>query len=443
MMPELLGLESVRGKHLLVALSGGADSTALLALLCANSATYNLRITAAHLNHMIRGAEADADEMFCRTLCARLGINLIRHRINIPQEASERGIGLETCARDARYRFLRAAMTQCGADLIATAHHANDQVETILMHLFRGTGPEGITGMRVFSGDLYRPLLELQRDQLRDYLRKHGIPWREDSTNSVADNPRNKLRLNVIPEIESIYPGAHSAILRFARTMCIENDTLTELTDEYLRCYAESYPYGTRLSTDPMPSEAVLRRAIHRLCGLDISFEKIEEVVRMTGKQHGKTDFSNTVSIERTPSALWLINKHFPHPDPVPVVLNSSRTLTGIAEIVFCEGEFPICPENPMTESIDLSRIENACIRTRMPGDRIHPLGAPGSRLLSDCLTDRKIERPIRDQLPLIAVENRVLWCLGVGISEELKITPQTGRPGRLDIRLLHSEVQI
>ena len=157
-----ISFDDVRGEHLLIALSGGADSVALACLLAQFREEYALRLTAAHLNHGIRGADADADAALCRSLCERLGIPLIEGRADVPRIARERGQGLEAAAREARYGFLREVRLRCGADRIALAHHLDDQAETVLMHLLRGTGPEGVCGMARVSGELYRPLLEVR-----------------------------------------------------------------------------------------------------------------------------------------------------------------------------------------------------------------------------------------------------------------------------------------
>ena len=168
-LPQIC-FDDVRGEHLLIALSGGADSVALTCLLAQSREKYALRLTAAHLNHGIRGADADADAALCRKLCDRLGIGLIEGHADVPRIARETGQGLEAAAREARYRFLREARLRCGANRIVLAHHLDDQAETVLMHLLRGTGPEGVCGMARVSGELYRPLLEVRKAALVQYL---------------------------------------------------------------------------------------------------------------------------------------------------------------------------------------------------------------------------------------------------------------------------------
>lgn len=441
MSPEMIDFSPIRGKHILVALSGGADSTALLTLLCRKREEFQLKITAAHLNHMIRGCEADRDETFCRNLCKQLGIELICSVVDIPALSADSGIGIETCARSERYRFLRNAKNECHAELIALAHHSDDQIETVLMHLFRGTGPEGICGMSQFSSDLYRPLLICSKSEIIEWLRSSGMDWCEDSTNSVDDNPRNALRLNVLPEIRKSYPAFGNAIVKFTQSAQTENAFLSRLTDEYLDRSLLSYPVGFRLDISSKPDDAILRRAIRKICGRDLTFEKTEAILQLAKQGHGKTEYSGSKAIEAYPSCLWFMTKIPTVPVPVPVHSTGCTSLPDIARINLIPGVFPIQKDDPLTECVDLSALAGACLRTRKNGDRIRPLGSPGSRLLSDCMIDRKLERPLRDSVPLIANGNRVLWCLGIGISDELKITSQTQNPGRLDIQLMQSEV--
>ena len=158
--------------HVLVALSGGPDSVAL-ALLALESGA---RVSAAHVEHGIRGADSVRDMEFVEDFCARQGIALYTARIAVPELAQKTGVGLETAAREARYAFLRKVKEQIGADVIATAHHRDDQMETVLMHLFRGCGTRGLEGMRARSGDLVRPLLEYSKADLITYLREKGQP---------------------------------------------------------------------------------------------------------------------------------------------------------------------------------------------------------------------------------------------------------------------------
>ena len=429
---EQISFDDVRGRHLLVALSGGADSVALLRLLLRRSQADQLRITAAHYHHGIRGLDADADANFCRQLCAGWHVQLIEGFGDVPALARERHIGLDTAARDARYAFLHQAKKNCGADLIALAHHLDDQAETVLMHLLRGTGPEGICGMDRFNGALYRPLLAFKKYQLMQFLESEGISWREDATNAVSQTPRNHLRLNVLPEIEKSYPSAVEAVGRFARLARAENQYLEKLTNDFLKARLERGPWGRRLRLTGQEEEFLLRRAMRRLCTGDVGFQKIDALCALCRKDRGKLEICGKTRAERTGQWLYFLQTPAKNNDAVPLSIPGNTHLKEICRIAAELGNFPMEAQNPMRELADADCLSGAVLRTRRSGDRFHPLGAPGDRLLSDFFTDRKLDRPLRDDWPLLARGNRVLWVCGMGLSEDIRLTNQTRRCVRL-----------
>lgn len=428
-----ISFDDVRGEHLLIALSGGADSVALACLLARSREEYALRLTAAHLNHGIRGADADADAALCRRLCDRLGIPLIEGYADVPGIARQSGRGLEAAAREARYRFLREARLCCGADHIALAHHLDDQAETVLMHLLRGTGPEGVCGMARVSGELYRPLLEVRKSALVQYLEAAGISWREDATNAVADNPRNALRLNVLPEIEKSYPSAAEAITRYARIARIESDCIGRQTDSFMEAHAHRGPWGWRID-DANAEEAVLRRCIRRICGSDLPAQRLDAAISLRQLPRGRAELGGGWTAERTNGALYLLPASAQSPAEVPLKLFGDTVLPGVCRVRVEAGDFPIEADNPQVEVVDAEALRGAVLRTRRSGDRIRPMGASGSRLLSDRLIDRRIDRPLRDWIPLIAIDSRVLWIGGLGLAEEARITEFTRTRARITL---------
>lgn len=410
----------VRHKRLLVALSGGADSVALLHLLADARESMHLTLVAAHIDHCIRGEESRADAEFCREMCQALNIAFHLRRIDVPAAARASGEGLETAARRLRYEALRQCKCETQCDFIVLAHHLDDQAETVLMHLLRGCGSEGIGGMRETDGDLYRPLLNIPKSALTQFLAQRNIPWREDRTNAEAFTPRNALRLHALPVLEEIYPSAAAAIGRYAEAAQCDNRLLESLTDAFFSEHLERGPYGTRIVHPQTADEAVLRRCIRRNCGTDLSHEKLLELIALCQKKRGKLEISKTIAAERTPNALYFLPKKRVLPEPVP--LRNGASLEGLGRISICEGRAEPIRGEPLRQMMRKGAFENAVLRTRRDGDRIRPMGC-GDRLLSDYLTDKKIDRPLRDSLPLIAVGNRVLWVVGAGIAEEAKLT--------------------
>ncbi len=198
-----------------VALSGGADSVALLYVL---NRLLPSGVSACHVNHGIRGEEADRDEEFCRTLCEKLGVSFKAAHVDVPAECRKSGEGLEECARRLRYAELETAKAELGCRFIATAHHADDNIETVLMHIIRGCGLQGLTGIPFVRGNLLRPLLTVSRERIVRALESEGIEWVYDSTNSDLEMSRNLIRHTILPQIYKLNPSADTAFRRMCDT---------------------------------------------------------------------------------------------------------------------------------------------------------------------------------------------------------------------------------
>lgn len=409
-----VALDPVRGRHVLVALSGGADSVALLHLLCRARDEGILSLTAAHFEHGIRGADSLADAEFCRELCRELDVRFILGRAPIPEIARRTGEGLETCARRLRHGFLSETADITGADYIALAHHMDDQAETVLMHLLRGAGPEGITGMNPISGRLYRPLISVRKAELIDYLNSIGAKWREDSTNQVGDNPRNRLRLEALPALEGIYPGAVTAIARYSEAARRESEFVAGLAEKFMEQRVEILPFGWRLDMSGDCPDTLLRRAIRKLLGPDLDSAKLDELTTL------KTacDIFSGITARKAGNNLYIM-KPFPMPRAQLFRTNGVTELEGVCRLK-SEDWQPI-PEKTLrsTQVLDKISLEGAVLRTRVEGDHISPLGMRGSKSLSDYFTDLKIDKPLRDIVPLLAKGNEILWVVGHGISRE------------------------
>jgi len=225
----------------LVACSGGADSMALLHLLWDMREEFGIRVTAAHFNHCLR-ASADEDERFVAEACAGLGVPLVIDRENVRLYAAARKMNLEEAARELRYEFLRTEAMKAGASRIATGHTLNDQAETFLMRLLRGSGMSGLGGIVVSTDEgIVRPLIEAERRHVLDYLKKRGIPFREDESNRDKKILRNRIRLELLPYLERRYgPGLVSRIGRLAIVLQEEDRVMTDLARQMLACVASS-----------------------------------------------------------------------------------------------------------------------------------------------------------------------------------------------------------
>ena len=253
------------GCTVLCAVSGGADSICLLDLV---RRLGDVTVLCAHFDHGIRGAESARDAAFVEALCKEWGVPFFPGRGDVPAYAAANGLSIETAAREMRYAFLNRTAKEHGADVIATAHNLNDNAETILFRMARGTGLRGLTGIPARRGSIVRPLLQTPRRDIEEYLTARGIPHVEDSTNAETDAARNRIRLDVLPRLESIHPGAVAGIARMSETLAEDEAFLASLAEEKLALWGEAIP-GAELCALPRPvARRALARAVRRAAAL-------------------------------------------------------------------------------------------------------------------------------------------------------------------------------
>ncbi len=420
---------------IVAAVSGGADSVAMLLLLHEACRAHCVCLTAAHFEHGIRAEASLADAAFVRRLCQERGIELIEGSADVPALAAERSVGIEEAARDARYEFLRQAKRQAGAKYIALAHHQDDQAETVLMHLLRGCGLRGLVGMSELEGDLYRPLIGVSKQTLVDFLTESGVSWREDATNYLPDNPRNALRINVFPQLEMCYPAAKRAICRFSDIAAEENAFMEAETDRFLENYSARLPFGwlILLPQDEEIHRAILMRAVHRLT--QTGHEAVLRAVQLCGQKKGACELDGTWRAERGRLGLYLIEQgksvqawEYPLSQGGEVFLGAAGTLKTE------QGSGIPVTDDRFCQELNAEELQGAVVRTRRNGDVIHPLGAAGRQKLKEYFINRRIDRPLRDVIPLIAKGSRILWVMGEGIAEEAKLTQENGKSVRVTL---------
>ena len=412
-----------RSDGVLVALSGGADSVALLLGLCSLRTDGKIaRLCAAHLHHGIRETEADDDEAFARGLCAALDVPFVSERVDVPALAATQGISVELAARNARYAFLERVRVEQGLSVIALGHHRDDQAETVLLHLLRGSGTDGLSGMRVRSGNLIRPLLKTGKDEILAYLRDRGQPYRMDSTNLIPDATRNRIRLSVIPAMEEINPAAKRTLAQTAERVGEDAAYLLELADCAL------HTCGTDRRKLLALDRPIRLRVLKRLLPYD-DFTGAD-LLRLDGLLNGQT--GDTVTLKNGVIA-WLdageLRFDGAPVEPYRVDLPERGTVrlpNGTLHIEPVETAAVPCGKNEAY--VDADRLKGRLIaRTPEAGDRFTPFGMQGSKLLSDCYTDRKIGRFFRNG-PVIADERGIVFVAGLTMDERLRVGAQTKR---------------
>lgn len=414
----------------LVGLSGGVDSVVLLHALCSLRERGRISaVMAAHLHHGLRGADADADAAFCAALCREWDVPFACGRVDVGAVAARRGLSLEMAAREERYAFLRDTAVRLGADCIAVAHHMDDQAETLLLHLLRGSGLAGLAGMRPRMGTLVRPLLGVRRSEIEAYAQAHGLAFRTDATNASDAMTRNRIRHELLPLLGSFNPQIVERLCATAALLAQDEDCLDGMAQAAAGAEAGRGEADREalLALHGAVRSRVLKRFLLQAQGGEVERRDVERLETLLEARTG-------TQIElRGGAAAWVDSQrlHVGRPPQqmafaVPFAApGRTRTPRGT---FFATEDGTARPGSIYEACIDFDALpEHVVVRTRRTGDRFHPLGAPGGRKLSDVMTDRKLPRWERD-VPLLCSGGQVLWMPGYTIAEPLKITPQTRR---------------
>jgi len=411
--------------RVVVLLSGGRDSVCLLHRMAGEAD----RVWALHVNYGLRGAESDADEAFCRALCARLGVELF------VVHAAARAGNVQAWARDVRYAEADRLAAEHDA-LIAVGHTATDQLETVLYRLAASPGRRALLGMPERSGRIVRPLLGLTREQTAEYCRSHGLDWREDSSNAVS--ARGLIRSTILPALRQLHPAADANLLATLAQLRDEAELLDAAVDAALRDERElpeapaPKVRGRELAALP---PALARLVIQRLAGdeapnLAAHADAIVALSRRPG----------TATLD-LPGGLRAISEYGrvrivparAAPEPMPQTLPiPGRVAFGDGELVCERGAFAVADGTLAAEAL-AATLE---VRAWRAGDRMRPLGLGGSKSLQDLFTDRKIPREARHRLPVVVSDGEIAWVPGVATGERFRVGPQTRARVRLAWRL-------
>lgn len=401
------------GQTVLAAVSGGADSMALLSLLLSLRAPLDIRVEAAHFEHGIRGDASREDARFVQAFCLLRGVPCHVGHGDVPALARREGLSLEDAARRARYAFLEETAGRAGADCIALGHHREDQAETLLLHLARGCALEGLAAMRPLEQGRVRPLLDTNRSELESYLRQRGIPWREDETNRDTAHARNLIRHEVFPALLRLNPRAAEAMCRTAELAGEAADALCAQAQAKLSGRVKRTPYGAFWLAKEDGADAFAVRAFARFAGVP------ELTARQTrtlcAARPGETvNLPGNWRALRTGERLHLLQEGFSSP-------------------ALAESDFERLPAPPgalgdgvRLQAFDGEALLGASFRFRREGDVFSPLGSAGTQKLKQTLRDAGIDRPFRDLVPVLARENRVLWIVGLRPSRDAALTEGT-----------------
>lgn len=421
------------GARVVVGTSGGLDSTVLLALL-----RERFEPVAAHVNYRLRGEESDGDEAFVRDLAEHWGVPVFVRRLDRPPE----GPSLQAAARDLRYAFFEEVAAEVGAMCVATAHHRDDQAETVLLNLFRGAGPAGLAGLpsrrplRPGSPvEVVRPLLFAARAEIEAFARAEGLGWREDRSNAEADYRRNVLRREVLPLVERHFgPGAAGRIAEAA-------GRLAPLVAADLDAFAESAAEGWALAVEPlaaMPAparRAVLAEALRRWAqGAPRSAATVGQIEALLDAQPGRRVEWPAVTVWRDRERL-VFAAESPAPEAERAVWPGDLVVLpeGTLRVDLVE-EGPFVPgSDPNVELVDAGRLRfPLTLRSWQPGDALVPLGMAGRKKVSDLLTERRVPPQSRARQRVLLSGGEVVWVVGHRLAALFRLRPETSRAARL-----------
>ena len=434
----------------LVALSGGADSVALL--LCLKELGY--RVEAVHCNFHLRGEESQRDEQFCEELCQRE--NILFHKVHFDTQAYAdlHKVSIEMAARELRYRYFFQLKEALSADGVCVGHHKEDSVETILINLVRGTGLSGLMGIHSRNNDVIRPLLCVTRQEIEDYLQKYAVSFVIDSTNLVDDVVRNKIRLNVLPRLSEINPSVTDAILTTANHLS-EVDAIVQESLKSALGKAVSFINPVTqvslnsLSNEPFQLDLSIVRAFpspsyflfHVLKPLGFSSSQIAEMVSHLDGQIGQLWYSATHELTHDRGFFMVLPREEAEPRELVIPETGRYVYDEHLSLRFTQRALSPSSnvsysKNPMIVDLDAASIRfPLTLRRVAEGDRFTPLGMRGTQLVSDFLTNLKRNRfEKRNQLVLLDAAGTILWVLGLRINERFKLTPQSSSCLQIEI---------
>lgn len=418
------------GAVLTVAFSGGADSTSLLHIMASLRETRGYTVTAAHFHHGLRGAEADADERFCRSFCERLAIPLSVGRADVRAEAERTGEGIEEAARRLRYAFLE----QTAPGYLLTAHTADDQLETVLMDLCRGAGVRGLAGIPPARGRILRPMLSVTRKEIEQYCAAQGLAYCTDRTNADETYRRNYIRHTVVPALETLNPRVRETVAAACRGLSADADHL-EAAGAALLTEADTgdgLAIDRLLSADAASRAAALRRYVFLETGLRVSRPTVEELDRLLSHP-GRYNFEGghfalsaggklrlTASLRGEPFSLPL------SPEPDGLVCGGFRFSTVPMEEF---RNFSKIHKKLLFTALDYDKLTGAVwIRSRRPGDRLHIAGRDCGKTVPKLLAERGVPPYRRDEIPLVADENGVAMVCGYAVAASVALDGATKR---------------
>lgn len=422
------------GDKVVVGVSGGADSTALLLVLY--KLGYDVQVV--HCNFHLRGEESDRDQKFVTELCDSLGVTLRVCHYDTKSYAQEHGISVEMAARELRYNDFDLIMRECGASAICIAHHQDDSVETVMLNLIRGTGLRGLTGIKPKNGSIVRPMLCVTRTGIEQWLQDIGQPFVTDSTNFECDYTRNKIRNQVLPLLRTINSHFDESLFRTSDNL---NHAYSFYKNAIERAKEEIViheEYGLCIFIDKLKQLPSAQAFLFELLTpLGFNSTQIVEITKAMDSKPGTEFYSETHHVIRSMDAFLVLVNRSAISDDVYIAIREEGTYElqngDLLELKTKPAWRNPVSKDPMVATFDLDMFDSLAgteisIRKWRDGDWFIPFGMNGRKLVSDFLTDSKINPAYRENQLVVTYEDDIIWVLGMRSDNRYRVTSNTRR---------------
>lgn len=407
---------------ILVAVSGGKDSMALLQLFW--DAKFNISV--AHYNFGLRGQASDGDEDFVRQFCEEKNIPFFYTKTDTKQVTKDWGVSTQMAARELRYTWFKEIMAEHKFDLLATAHHLDDKIETLYLNITKGTGPKGLKSIPLKKDGIIRPLLFASANKIMKYLESNSLTWREDASNQTTDYQRNKIRHQVVPVLKEINPGIENTVkANFQRF-----EALNDIFEEKLRVFEQSIDFGevTKIPSEKWRNSAGFSLILEEfLKPYGFNFQDVVDLLKMdlVGKKIASASHLLTVG-----RGDWFLEKNSKIPSEI-----FEFQAQGVYEID--NRRIQIQETKDFPSIMDIRKSEQAffdydlvewplSLRVWQHGDKFQPFGMQGKKLVSDFLIDAKIDAPQKKNQMVLTDKNHILWLVGLRSDDRYKLTSAT-----------------
>lgn len=428
-----------KGDKLLIALSGGPDSVFALQFFHKFKVKFGIDIAAMHVNHSLRGDESDKDEMFCKSLCERLNISFLSVKVDVKTFANKNKQSIEEAARNLRYKNLSEYGSQIKTSKIVTAHNLEDNTETVLLNLFRGTGLKGASGIPIRRDNIIRPLLSVSKVDIIKYLESNKFEFRIDSSNLENDFTRNYLRNEIIPKIkENINSGIDNNILKFSEIASESERAIHDYSKEVCKKIITKNESGIEISNlinrekyENIFSNTI-KLGLEKEFNIVFTFDDITKVKSLFLSQVGSvTELSNNVIVIKEREFLFVKLKETPS-ICTNVELQLDDDLLVGSKIISAEIVNQVDVKYTISGDVEFINGDSISfpltIRKWKDGDRFNPIGLKGTKKISDFLTEAKVNSSSRSEQLLLLNGDKIIWVVGHRIDESVKISNETKR---------------